>query len=262
MIDRRPNEPGMTQVEIAKMARLDREHWWYCGLRDMIRRVIVSRPLRPGPRVLDAGCGTGETLHFLRLLLSPSYLGGFDASPLAVELSQNRVRGGDIYLSDIRRPEIRANQLDLVLSCDVITIPGIESCRPGLERLVDALQPGGLMVLNLPAFQWLHSEHDQAVGTQQRVRAEDARALMLELNLEVELLTYRVCSLFPMVVAARLPSMIRPRGSIENPSSDLSMITPRLNEALVKLLYAENGAVSKGLNLPWGTSVFAVGRKP
>lgn len=260
MLDRRAKDPGMTQVEIAKMAHLDQEHWWYRGLRDMIRRVVIAPSFRPPSRILDAGCGTGETLRFLRLLLSPSYIGGFDASPLAVELGQSRVRGGDIYLSDIRDPEIRADQLDLVLSCDVITIPGIESCRSGLERLVSALRPGGLLILNLPAFQWLHSEHDQAVGTQQRIRAEDAHNLMLDLNLEVELLTYRVCSLFPVVVAARLPSIIRP-GRVANPESDLSTLGPLLNGALARLLLAENDAVSKGLNLPWGTSVFAVGRK-
>lgn len=261
MLDRRPGEPGMTHVEIAKMAHLDQKHWWYCGLRDMIRRTVSGRLQKVQPRILDAGCGTGETLHSLRLLLSPSYIGGFDASPLAVELSRTRVRGGDIYLGDVRDPEIHENRLDLVLSCDVITIPGIEECRDGLERMVGALRPGGLLILNLPAFNWLYSEHDQAVGTQQRICADDARRLLLSLHLDVELVTYRVFSLFPVVLAARLPSMLR-SGSIEYPESDLHPVHPHMNDLLAKMLYAENIAVTEGLNLPWGTSVFAVGRKP
>jgi hypothetical protein len=67
------------------MARVEADHWWYRGLRDALAAVFgrLEPPLPANPRLLDAGCGTGENLRFLRESLDPSYLGGFDPSEIS-----------------------------------------------------------------------------------------------------------------------------------------------------------------------------------
>jgi SAM-dependent methyltransferase len=250
----------MNATEIMRMAFFEKEHWWYCGLRDMIKRVLQSRPVRPQPRVLDAGCGTGGNLRLLHSLLNPSYLGGFDVSPVAVDVCRQHLPDADVYVSDLRDPHLHADELDLVLSCDVITIPGINNCVSGMRKIAQRMRRGGMMILNLPAYQWLYSEHDAAVGTRQRVRAEEARGLLRDLGLEVQLVTYRVFSLFPAVVATRLPSLLT-NCDKRALRSDLKPVRPWINQAFSKLLSAENRAVASGMRWPWGSSVFAVGRK-
>lgn len=246
------------------MAAVEREHWWYCGLRDLIARSLRRwMPAGAHPlAALDAGCGTGENLRLLQDVLDPHYLAGFDNSPLALEYAVRKAPQADIYLSDICRPELHVDSLDVITSCDVIYIPGAEAAFAGLSQLVGALRPGGLFILNVPAFNWLKSRHDAAVHTRQRFRAVEIRRLFDRLGLRTELTTYRLWSLFPAIVLARLPSIIRPPTDRATARSDVTLPPRSVNSFLRRVLCAENAAVSAGLRLPWGSSVFAVGRKP
>jgi SAM-dependent methyltransferase len=251
--------------EVEVMARVEADHWWYRGLRDAAARCL-ARPdlsLPPAPRILDAGCGTGENLRSLFAPLRPSYLGGFDLSQAALAAAREKAPGADLYCSDICDPEIRADALDLVTSFDVVYIPGAERARPGLARLVSALRPGGLLMLNLPAYDWLYSEHDVAVHTSERYTARRVRGLLADLGLEVEVLSYRLCLLFPAIAASRLAHMGRARSRPEQARSDLHAPPgPALSAALLACLRLENRWIARGVRLPWGSSVFAIGRKP
>jgi len=252
-------EPGEHEV----MGRAEERHWWYLGLRDLLARVLAREVRVPRPRVLDAGCGTGANLRLLRDVLHPAYLGGFDAEPEALELARAKVPEADLYLGDVCDPEVRVDALDLVLSTDVIYVPGAERARPGLLRLAERLERGGLLVLHVPAYRWLYSDHDVAVHGTQRFTAREVRALLSGLGLRVELLTYRLCFLFPLVVASRLPRLTRPGAAAAPARSELhEEPDARVNRALLAVLRLENAAILAGARLPFGSSVFAVARKP
>jgi SAM-dependent methyltransferase len=247
---------------IEEMSVVEADHWWYRGLRDMIERTLRQHlDTRSGLKVLDAGCGTGQNLCLLRDLLSPTYLGGFDISPKAVELSRWKVgAGADIYQADVCDPELHSQDLDLIVSCDVVSIPGIRQSIPGLTKLAAALRSGGLFILHLAAFRWLYSSHDVITSASDRVTRGEVNQLLCGLGLSVELLSYRVFTFFPGIVAARLGSMVR-RPGIEAARTDLDRTPAWLNAPLARVLYAENYAVALGLRLPWGSSVYAVARK-
>ena len=254
----------MNPGEHAIMSQVEEYHWWYRALRDVITACLRSPriALPSQPRILDAGFGTGANLRALSDCFAPSYLGGFDPSSEGLAIAQSRVPDGDLYLSDICQPELRQGDLDLVLSTDVIYIPGVEDALPGLKRLVAALRPGGLFLVNLPAYDWLFSEHDLAIHTQERYTARRVRALFDALDLQIELLSYRLCFLFPAVVAMRLPSMFRGRERDQQAQSDLHGAPRGLgNEMLYRVMTLETPLISRGVALPFGSSVFAIGRR-
>ncbi len=245
------------------MSEMEERHWWYRGLRGSIARTLNRRRfrMRRGANILDAGCGTGGNLRFLRQLLQPTYLGGFDFSPLAVRLAKQKTPDADVYQGDICAPEIHVKQLDLILSCDVLYSPGFDAAVPGLQQLVAKLSPGGIFVLNLPAYDWLYSEHDVAIHTSERYTASKVRGLLERLGLKVELVTYRMFFLFPALVMARLPSILRTKPSKEMARSDLSMPSKPINFILSGIMGFENAGSVAGVRYPWGSSVFAVARK-
>jgi len=253
----------MNDREIEAMSELEGRHWWYRGLRDMIAATLsMPRFAVPrGARVLDAGCGTGENLRLLRRLVQPSYCGGFDISSRAVSLCQEKIGPDvDVYVSDIRCPAVHVDPLDLILSCDVLSIAGLEDSMAGLRSLVAKLRLGGVFIVNLAALRWLYSSHDVIINVRDRVTAPRLCRFLTAIGLRVELLTYRVFWLFPLIVLRRLPSMLaRPKPGRAH--SDLAPTATWINELLFRSLRTESWMASRGFRFPWGSSLFAVGRK-
>ena len=243
------------------MARAEQHHWWYRGLRDVIGRCLQQPELRlpQHPSVLDAGCGTGGNLRFLQELLAPGYLGGFDVSELALGHARRQCPEADVYTSDIRNPRCHRRSYDLILSCDVLYTTGLSASLAGMQRLVGALAPGGLCIVHLPAYRWLTSSHDRAVHTTERYVLSQLRQLFQSLGLECVRASYRMCALLPLVALKRLPSLVSQRWQPKN--SDLDQPAGWLNELLFRCVQIENRLVAAGGYLPWGSSIFAVGRK-
>lgn len=248
------------------MSRVEDDHWWYVGLRETLRRTMQARGARADGslKILDAGCGTGANLRMLQAEFRPAYLEGFDLSEEAVELAREKAPEARIHVDDLCRPtRVEGQEFDWIVSLDVIYIPGAERARPGLQSLLTRLRPGGRLLLNLPAYNWLYSEHDAAIHTSERYTRSSVRILLEELGLEPEFLSYRLCALFPLVVATRIPGMWKARNAPEAARSDLHRLPSRfVQRALGSVLSLESRGLAAGLRLPFGSSVFAIARKP
>ncbi len=112
---------------------------------------VTELGLRPGDRVLDAGCGTGRALPPLRAAVGPSgTVLGADLTPamLAAAVRAGRDGLGQLLLTDVSRLPLRSGALDAVFGAGLVShLP-----RPAenLRELARVVRPGGILALFHP----------------------------------------------------------------------------------------------------------------
>lgn len=244
----------MKKRQYQELYDLEETYWWFVGRRALARQMVERHAGRQGLRLLDAGCGTGGTLSRMGGL---GELHGLDFSPYA--LAFTRQRGFDLLaVGDLTAMPYRPGSFDAVLSCDVLEHLGDD--RGGLAEMARVLRPGGHVVLTLPAHQFLWSEHDEALDHRRRYSARQVRAMLQEAGLDVVKLSPVVTAAFLPILFFRLMQRLRRRRPDE-PKTDLRVLPWPLNSLLIAILSVENWWLRFG-NLPVGTSLVAVGRKP
>jgi SAM-dependent methyltransferase len=234
-------------------------HWWFRSLNELAVGWIRGVEARGRPRVLDAGCGTGGLLARLAEFADVE---GLDASDAAVELA--RARGvGSVRCDDLNAPTLEPEAYDAIACVDVLYHRGIADDAQALRNLVAALRPGGLLFLHLPAYAWLRSRHDDLVHGVRRYRLAELESLLVASGLEPVHASYRYAPLLPPIALWRLLSrpFHSPAGASEETDSDVGAVPAIVNLPLLGLCRLEN-RISRRWTLPFGSSVYGVGRKP
>ena len=235
-------------------------HWWYRGLRGVMFTLLgLDRARGAQPKILDAGCGTGGTIHALKQM-GYKDMEGFDFSPSALHFCRQRglenVRHGSV--TDIPFP---SNAYDIAVSCDVLNDKGIHDDMTAIRELYRVLKPGGRLFLNLPALKLLSSEHDRATSIVRRYTKRDIRRKLLRAGFRVKRVTYWNMLLFPAVLAVRLLRRERPQDLGKPARSDIVLPPAPLNAVLSAIVRIERELV-RHFNLPIGSSVAVVAIKP
>jgi ubiquinone/menaquinone biosynthesis C-methylase UbiE len=244
----------MEPREYAAMARLESTLWWYRALHD---KVLLALSAAVGTsddfRLLDVGCGTGGLLRKLEVAFPRASLSGIDISSHAVDFARGNTRA-DITLASVMDIPYVSSRFDVVTSMDVLYHRDVDQQRM-LEECARVLRPGGTLILNVPAYEWLRSYHDRYVATARRYTIASVDRAVRAYPFERVYSTYWNAVLFlPLVIRRKL----FPIGS---GSSDVTDIPGWLNSAFYGAARCENPLVRAKLRIPFGSSVLATYRR-
>lgn len=237
------------------MAAVEDSMWYYRALHSHVMREL-ARAARgsPAPRVLDAGCGTGGLLRRLRSRFPGWRLTGVDVEPIACDLARERAEGADIACASIDALPFEDSVFDAIASCDVIC--QVANPAAALRELARCLRGGGTLVLTLPAYDWLFSYHDRAVGNLRRYTLGAARQACCEAGLEHVRGSYWNTIPFPLAVAQR--RLARSTSG----ASDVRPFARPIEAGFRAVMAAESGFLAAGGRFPFGCGLFVVVRKP
>lgn len=241
-----------------RMYELEDSHWWFRGMEAITVRLLRRLPEAPagGWEVLDAGCGTGRNLGFLARY---GRVTGVDVSPLALECCARRgfrrLAGGSVNALPL--PDA---QFDLVTTFDVLMTEGVDD-RAALAEFARVLRPGGVLLLRVPAYDWLRGRHDEEWAVARRYERSALRALLAAAGFRVEQASYANTWLLPVALGKRLLERWAPP---KHEGDDLQIGAGQglAGRFLARLLASEARWVARGGGLPCGLSLFALARKP
>ncbi len=243
----------MLDQEYEIMNNFETNYWWYVGLHELVLR-IIARQAENNERlkILDAGCGTGRLLT----LLQAHQTTGFDYSPEAIKFCESK-NLKNISLQDIST-WTSSPKYDVIISNDVICSTGITNHEEIIANFAAALNPNGILILNLPAFELLRRNHDKAVFVGKRFRIREIKKQLRSAGLSVEKASYRHPMLFFVILLKKILQRITHNNSA---ASDLNHIPHSINKLLIYLHRLENFFVLHKFPIFFGSSAFITARK-
>lgn len=263
----------MNVDEYRKLAEVEDQMWYFRALHEHIEHALVAALGGRAAAILDAGCGTGGLIRRLGDRHATWTWTGADVSPVACGIARQRLAKSDPSASAAAQPStgevaqpvnvIEASVTDLpfadatyeaIVSADVLY--HVDDDRAALAEFHRVLRPGGILVINVPAYQWLWSYHDVAVHSRRRYSRTGVLERLATAGFATSRATYWNTIPFPLVVTRRklVPA--------PKDGSDVHLFPPPV-EAVFNAAMVVERAWLRGIGrLPFGSSIFAVARKP
>jgi SAM-dependent methyltransferase len=237
-------------------ARAERDHFWFRGFRRFVGP-LLDRAVdgRSQLTVLDCGCGTG---HNLRMLRRYGRAFGIDITFSGLQYA---AAGGDrqVAQASAARLPFAAGAFDLVTSFDVIYSLPDDVERAAVSEMFRVLKPGGYLLVNVAAMQFLHGSHSVLSGELRRYSRAGLRRLLERNGFDIERITYTNFTTLPLTAGVRFAQRIA--GGHRESAAEITVPPAPVNAILSGVLALESVALA-ALDMPAGSSLLSLARKP
>ena len=242
----------MYEHEYEAMYQLENSYWWYVARRDLAVQLLKEEINgRDSARILDVGCGTGANVHSFAHLATAV---GIDASMDALHFCQSRGIK-TVSLSPVEDLPFGCRVFDIVTALDVLE--HTDDDLSSLREIHRVTKHHGLVLITVPAYGFLWSEHDEALKHRRRYTAHELRNKLVVTGFEVVRTSYFISTLFFPILALRIWQGLRKEST--QPKTSIYVLPDWINNSLIALLSLERRVFHR-INLPFGVSIVALAR--
>jgi SAM-dependent methyltransferase len=235
----------------AEMVALEVKHFWFRARREVLEACLARFLPENVPRViLDAGCGTGANFGMLGRFGNAIGVDVFhDACVYATRKHPGLIAQGKLESLPVAKASI-----DLAVLLDVLE--HVDNQQAVLAEMQRILRLDGLLVVSVPAFQHLWSNHDVVHCHRRRYKANELRRELEKAGFHIDYLGYFNTHLYGLVALTRFLKKHR----VNEPRSDMRPPPKWLNALLYNVFRVEKFWVGR-FAMPIGVSLLAVVRK-
>lgn len=226
------------------------DHWWIRTRFNYLDEIIKLKKTK-SLTIIEYGCGTCNNIYYL---LNNRKYSSVISSIIGVDPNLNNlekpkwVTGNDISLEKSFSKE---NHADIILAMDVLE--HIENDYSALEEWVKTLKLGGLILITVPAFMHLWSNHDTFLGHYRRYKKSELKKIALAVGLQTVKVHYAFSFIYPIVYFLRKVMPIKMGNN-----GDLKKSSTVVNKILSLFGYLESKV---GGSQFFGTSVIGIFKK-
>jgi len=246
----------MNYNEYQAMFDLETTYWWFVGRRIILAETLQRHISAPVKQALDIGCGTGGNFSVLSRF-SKGVI-GLDTSPRALDYCRSRGWNAVELIREDGRLRFTDETADLVTLLDILE--HLRDERPLLGEIRRVLRPDGLLIVTVPAFQLLWSEHDVALHHYRRYTRKNLTRLLGDAGFKIISASYVITFSFPIIILYRI---LKGTLNILHPRAEKASYVrlPRLLNAIFIRILAWESKLLARITFPFGTSVLVVAGK-
>jgi len=226
-------------------------------MRSIGQRLLRSASLPASGRVLDAGCGSGQTMTWLADLLPRWERVGVDVASEAV--ASARSIGEAVIEASVLSLPFDSASFDLVITLDVLQhlpLDGGDAAALGEMRRVS--RPGGTLLIRTNAQSFPRVSEDRA-SLYRRYDPEPLRHVIEDAGFRI----LRLGRANSILGLAEIPRELRARRKDAGSYHGL-LSAPRAPRRIDRIkrgvIEAEGALLSRGVRLPFGRTLFALCR--
>jgi len=239
--------------EYRRMAAAGERHWWYSSTRQLLELLMGPHlPQQDGTTLyLDAAGGSGATGFWLAERAVTALV---DIEPEALSFATQRWTGYRSVQSDIGHLPHPDDVFDASLCVTALCHELVPEPASVVAELARVTKPGGIVCLMEPGVRRLRRGHDVVTHSARRFSVGDLRELIVGAGLE----PIRATGAYSFLIPPATVMALFERGEAH---SDVGRNESGLGGLLGALASAERRVIRR-VNLPFGLSVLALGRKP
>jgi len=232
-------------------SKVESFHWWFVVRRKLLKSILSSGTVHKTTLTLDIGCGAGSNL--VTLVSEGLDAIGLDRSIYALTLIRSK-REVPLLAGDLNDLPIKTRSVGLVIAMDILE--HLQDDAKGITELYRVLSEGGIIIVTVPAFNFLWGTQDIVTGHIRRYSRRQITKKLRAGGFDVLKSSYfNFFLFFPILIARRIVRLLNLKIRSENE------VNFSLLNSILKTLFSVEVYLLKYMSFPFGVSILCIARK-